>query len=250
MIVNLAKRGDAMLRIAICDDEEKILFKLEETTGIFFKTHCMDRKIQTYQSSENLWYDLQDGITYDMFLLDIEMPQVSGMDLAEKIRDAFPAAKIIFITSHLEYAITAYEFSVFRYIPKTQIEEKLPLSLRDFYKLYCLERDEYYTIEVKNHVERLPYREILYILKDGKYAVFHLQDGTVNSVRKTLSQVFGEIGREYFYFADRGCIINLANVTGMDGDRILLPGGGNLMISRSNVAEFKAALLRFWGKQI
>lgn len=183
-----------MLQIAICDDEEKILFKLEETTGIFFKTHCVDCKIQTYPSSENLRYDLQDGIYYDLFLLDIEMPQVSGMDLAEKIRDAFPAAKIIFITSHLEYAITAYEFSVFRYIPKTQLEEKLPLALRDFYKLYCLERDEYYTIEVKNHVERLPYREILYILKDGKYAVFHLQNGTVNSVRKTLSQVFGEIG--------------------------------------------------------
>lgn len=250
MIVIFAKRGDAMLRIAICDDEEKILFKLEETTGIFFKTHCVDCKIQTYQSSGNLWYDLKDGIYYDMFLLDIEMPQVSGMDLAEKIRDASPAAKIIFITSHLEYAITAYEFSVFRYIPKTQIEEKLPLALRDFYKLYCLERDEYYTIEVKNHVERLPYREIHYILKDGKYAVFHLQGGRVNSVRKTLSQVFGEIGREYFCYADRGCIINLANVTGMDGDRILLPGGEELMISRSNVAEFKAALLRFWGKQI
>lgn len=250
MIVNFVKRGDTMLRIAICDDEEKILFKLEETTGTFFKTHCVDCKIQTYQSSGNLWYDLQDGIYYDMFLLDIEMPQVSGMDLAEKIRDASPAAKIIFITSHLEYAITAYEFSVFRYIPKTQIEEKLPLALRDFYKLHCLERDEYYTIEVKNHVERLPYREILYILKDGKYAVFHLQGGRMNSVRKTLSQVFGEIGREYFCFADRGCIINLANVTGMDGDRILLLGGEDFMISRSNVAEFKAALLRFWGKQI
>ena len=51
---------------------------------------------------------------------------------------------------------------------------------------YCLERDEYYTIEVKNHVERLPYRKILYILKDGKYVVFHLQGGRVNSVRKTL----------------------------------------------------------------
>lgn len=244
------KWGDAMLRTAICDDEENILLELEGATDRFFHTHCVDCRIQLYQSSENLWYDLQDGIYYDLLLLDIEMPQVSGMELAERIRDAFPAAKIIFITSHLEYAIPAYEFSVFRYIPKTQIEEKLPLALRDFYKLYCLEREEYYTIEIKNHVERLPYREILYVLKDGKYAVFHLQGGRTESVRKTLAQVFGEIGREYFCFADRGCIINLANVAGMDGDRILLPEGGELMIGRSNVAGFKAALLGFWGKQI
>lgn len=98
MIVNFAKQGVSMLRIAICDDEEKILFKLEETTDTFFKTYCVDCKIQTYQSSGNLWYDLQDGIYYDKFLLDIEMPQVSGMDLAEKIRDTSPVIKIIFIT--------------------------------------------------------------------------------------------------------------------------------------------------------
>lgn len=53
-----------MLRIAICDEAEKILFKLEETTGTFFKTYCVDCKIQTYQSSGNLWYNLQDGISF------------------------------------------------------------------------------------------------------------------------------------------------------------------------------------------
>jgi len=244
------KWGDAMLRIAICDDEEDIVSRLNEAVAVFFRTHCVDCKIQLYQSSENLRYDIRDNIYYDLLLLDIEMPGISGMDLAGEIRNAIPSARIIFITSHLEYAITAYEFSVFRYIPKTQIKEKLSLALRDFYKLYYLERDEYYTIEVKNHVERLPYREILYILKDGKYAVFHLQGGRMHSVRKTLSQVFTEIGGEYFCFADRGCIVNLANVTGMDEEKILLADRGDIMISRSNVAKFKEALLRFWGKQI
>ncbi|MDO5345762.1 MAG: response regulator [Lachnospiraceae bacterium] len=69
-------------------------------------------------------YDLQDGIYYDLLLLDIEMPGVDGMELAEHIHDDMAAARIIFITSHLEYAIEAYEFSVFRYIPKNKIDEK------------------------------------------------------------------------------------------------------------------------------
>lgn len=101
----------------------------------------------------------------------------------------------------------------------------------------------------KNHVERLSYQEILYILKDGKYTVFHQQGGRVNSVRKTLSQVFGEFGRAYFCFDDRGHILNPANVTGMDEDRILPPGRKDTVISRSNVTAFKAALLRFWGNR-
>ena len=239
-----------MLHIAVCDDNEAIIFQVENAIERFFRTHCVDCKIQTYQVSENLRYDLQDGMYFDLFLLDIEMPGIGGMDIAKVVYDTMPAAKIIFITSHLEYAITAYEFSVFRYIPKTIIGEKLPLALEDFYKLYRLERNEFYTIEVKNHVEQLPYREILYILKDGKYAVFHLTEGRSRSVRKTLAQVFEEMNKKYFYFADRGCIVNLANVEGMDDTEIFLADDQHITISKANVSDFKTTMLGFWREQI
>lgn len=239
-----------MLRVAICDDETVILSKIDELARVFFRTHCVDCKIQAYQSSENLLYDLQDGINYDLLLLDIEMPGIDGMDLAKVILDTMPAAKIIFITSHLEYAITAYEFSVFRYIPKNVIDEKLPPALEDYYKLYRLERNEFYTVEIKNHVEQLPYREILYILKEGKYAVFHLTGGKIQSVRKTLTQVFEEMSKEYFCFADRGCIVNLANVVGIDDTGILFPDDQRITISKANISDFKTTMLRFWRKQI
>lgn len=239
-----------MLHIAICDDDIEILNKVEILARQFFRTHCVDCKIQAYQSSENLMYDLQDGVYYDLLLLDIEMPGIDGMGLAKVIRDTMPAAKIIFITSHLEYAITAYEFSVFRYIPKTVIDDKLPPALEDYYKLYRLERNEFYTVEIKNHVEQLPYREILYILKEGKYAIFHLTGGKTQSVRKTLAQVFEEISKEYFCFADRGCIVNLANVVGIDDTGILFPDDQHITISKATISDFKTTMLRFWRKQI
>ena len=239
-----------MLHIAICDDDAWMASKVEALAKIFFRTHCVDIKVQSYQSSENLMYDLQDGVYYDLLLLDIEMPGIDGMGLAKNIHDTMPAARIIFITSHLEYAITAYEFSVFRYIPKTALDDKLPVALEDFYKLYGLERSEYYVIKVKNHVNQLLYRDILYILKDGKYAVFHMRNRDTASVRKTLSQVSEEIGQEYFYFVDRGCIINLANVTGMDEADVIMSDGQHVTVSKGSVAEFKSTLLRFWERQI
>lgn len=239
-----------MLNIAICDDDALILSKVEELVGVFFRTHCIEIKMQSYQLSENLTYDLQDGLYYDLFLLDIEMPGIDGKELAKSIHNNMPAAKVIFITSHLEYAVEAYEFSIFRYIPKTAIEEKLSAALNDFYKLYRLERNEFYTIQVKNYVEQLSYRDILYILKEGKYAVFHLANGRTNSVRKTLAQVFKEINKDYFYFADRGCIVNLANVIGMNENGILFSDNQRLAISKASISDFKTILLRFWGKQI
>jgi len=238
-----------MLLVAICDDE-KILMEIEEIAGRFFRLNCIDNKITIYQSSENLQYDLQDGIVYDLFLLDIEMPGIHGMELAKEICERIPSAKIIFITSHPEYAITAYEYSVFRYIQKTMLHEKLFLALEDYYKLYALEKKEYYMIEIKNYLEKIPYRSIFYILKEGKYSVMYLEGERTVSVRKPLKQVFEELGQEYFYFADRGCIINLANVVGMDTGKILFPEQQNVTINKTNWIEFKESLLSFWGKQI
>lgn len=238
-----------MIHISICDDEQ-IIMEIERAVRQFFKMNCVECKVTTYQSSENLQYDLEEGISYDLFLLDIEMPGIDGMELAKEIHDKLPSAKIIFITSHLEYAITAYEFSVFRYIPKFMLEEKLSLALEDYYKLYRLERNEYYTVAVKSHVEHIPYREILYILKDGKYAVLYLYSGRTISVRKTLKQIYDEMNQEYFCFADRGCIINLANVLGMDEDKILFPKEQNVVINKANRTDFKKTMIHFWGKQI
>lgn len=178
------------------------------------------------------------------------MPEVSGMDLAKTIQEKMPSARIIFITSHLEYAIEAYEFSIFRYIPKDRLEEKLDAALEDFYKLYRLERNEYYTIQVKNNIEQLAYRDILYILRDGKYAIFYMENGESRSVRKTLSQVFEEISKEYFFFADRGCIVNLANVVGLDATGISFIHDKRVVISKAAIPEFKSRMLEFWGKQI
>ena len=73
-----------MLRVAVCDNE-KVLMEIEEIAGRFFRLNCIDSKITTYQSSENLQYDLQDGIGYDLFLLDIGMPGIHGMELAKEI---------------------------------------------------------------------------------------------------------------------------------------------------------------------
>lgn len=239
-----------MIHVAICDDEQQVLRMVRAETERFFRTCCVDCEIQTYLNSDNLRYDLQDDIHYDLFLLDIEMPSVSGMDLAKEIKELLPAAKMIFITSHLEYAITAYEYAIFRYIPKDAIHTKLPNALNDFYKLYDLERSEHYTIAVKNHVEQIPYRDILYIMKEGKYSVFHLKDGKSASVRKSLAQVSSEIGQTYFYFADRGCILNLANVTGIKDEEVMMADGQSVSVSKGNLTELKSVVLKFWEKQI
>lgn len=120
MYHNLCKRGENMLRIAICDDDKITVESHRNITENCLKDCGSIGEIETYITSDNLLCDItEDGFFFDLILLDIEMPGSTGMDIAEKIKPYLPNVKIIFITSHIEYAIDAFELSVFRYVPKT-----------------------------------------------------------------------------------------------------------------------------------
>lgn len=93
--------------------------------------------------------------------------------------------KIIFITSHIEYAIDAFELSIFRYVPKTDLDKRLPAAIRDAIKLIELEDGKTYTIQTNSRLEKIPYREIYYIERDGKNASIAAAGG-ISKVRKSL----------------------------------------------------------------
>lgn len=112
-----------MLQIAVCDDEESAVQAHREMAERCLQQCGAAGKITVYTSSSSLLCDItEDQFYYDLILLDIEMPERTGMELAEKIKPFLPNVKIIFITSHIEYAIDAFELSIFRYVPKNGVQ--------------------------------------------------------------------------------------------------------------------------------
>ena len=120
-----------MIYIAICDDNEKTVEILKKKVMEFLKKSNEFADITVYTQSENLQYDIQEGKYYDLILSDIEMPNIDGMNLAAYVKRYLPEVLIIFITSHLKYAVDAFELSIFRYIPKNSIGSRLPQALKE-----------------------------------------------------------------------------------------------------------------------
>lgn len=206
--------------------------------------------IVPYTSSENLLYDItEDKFHYDLMLLDIEMPGCTGMEVAEKVKPYLPNVKIIFITSHIEYAIDAFELAIFRYVPKNDIAKRLPTAIRDALKLLELEDGKVYTIQNRSRLEKIPYREILNIEKDGKNAVIFTEDEEYK-VRKSLQQVYSELEAEEFIYIDRGCIVNMIHIMQIKDGMAVLRNGTALPISRSHLQEVKEEINTYWGKHI
>ena len=248
-----------MLQIGICDDETLLLDEIKNLTENCLQqqqTFCI---LSTYTDGRNLLYDIQDGKHFDLLLLDIEMPDLSGMELAKQVHRLLPDALMIFVTAHYKYAVDAYELHIFRYIPKNQLKERLPHALRDAVSLLEIQNTDSYIISSQNRLERIPYKEILYIEKDGKNALFHTistqkqptdQAGKNRRVRKTLTEVFDELHSEEFHFIERGYIVNLRHVTGISHTDCILADQTRLPVSQSRLPEFKKRLNSYWKDKI
>ena len=240
-----------LIRIAICDDEEEAVTLHEDIVKDSLKSCGIGYEITTYTHGGNLLSDItDDGFFYDLILLDIEMPDVTGMELSEKIKLSLPNIRIIFITSHIEYAIDAYELSIFRYVPKNDLATRLAPAVADAAKLIELEAGREYVIQAAGRMEKIPHKDILYIQRDGgKNSVICSNAGT-SKVRKSLQKVFEELDTPEFIFIDRGYIVNIIQIMKIADGMAFLKNGEALPISRSHLQSVKQQINRFWGSHI
>lgn len=239
-----------MLHIAICDDDESTVYAHTKMAEECLRQCGSAGKAAPYTDSGNLLYDItEDNFYFDLILLDIEMPGSSGMELAQKIKPFLPNVKIIFITSHIEYAVDAFELSIFRYVPKEDTDKRLPAAILDAMKLILLEDGKMYTIRTNSRLEKIPYKDIFYIERDGKNAGI-VTAGGLSKVRKSLQQVYEELGAEEFIYIDRGCIVNMIHIMQVRDGQAVLKNGVSLPISRSHLQGVKEQLNTYWGAHI
>lgn len=239
-----------MLHIAICDDDKNAVRSHAKITEKSLGQCGSMGEITAYTNSGSLLYDIaEDKFFFDLILLDIEMPDKNGMEIAEKIKPYLPNVKIIFITSHIEYAIDAFELAVFRYVPKNDIEKRLPQAIQDAVKLILLEDGKTYTIQTSSRLEKIPYKEIYCIERDGKNASITAVCG-ISKVRKSLQQVYEELGAEEFIYIDRGCIVNMIHIMQIKDGAAVLKNGASLPISRSHLQDVKQQINTYWGRHI
>ncbi len=238
-----------MIKIAICDDEQALASANRKLTEQYMKDSQEPAILEEYSSGEFLLADIQEGAYFDLILLDIEMPRKSGMEITPQIKQYLPNVLIVFITSHLKYAIDSFALSIFRYIPKQELKPRLEQALHDALHYIKLEQNDVYTIQTQTRLEKILLKDILYIEKSGKNALivtFYNQ----TKVRKSLSQVYEEINRDEFIYIDRGCIVNIIHVMQIKNGEAVLKNGEAKAVSRSHVQPVKEKIAAFWGKEL
>ena len=151
-----------MIRIAVLDDDPMSIERIRQITETCMRQLEMRDEIQDYETGQSVLDDLKKEIYYDVYLLDVQLPDINGLEIAKRIRRRWSDPIVIYITNYVDYAVEAYEVNTFRYIPKQLLEEKLPKayhSMKDLLKKKEAAR-RFYTIERYAQREKLYYRDI------------------------------------------------------------------------------------------
>lgn len=118
-----------LFKVAICDDEEKDIQAIQRFLHIYEMQHDIDFEINTFQNSTKLLEKYDSAGRYNILFLDVEMPKLSGLEVAAHIREIPDRmAKIVFVSNFPEYMQDSFNVEAFHYFPK-------PFLFEDFEKL-------------------------------------------------------------------------------------------------------------------
>lgn len=237
-----------MIRITVVDDNPEVGQKIADISRNFFTRSGRRCVVVNYSKPKELLWDIEERRGSDIYCLDIEMPKLSGMELAHKIRLVDDQAYIIFITSHADFAVEGYEYQAWRFIIKDTEEEKLPMALNAILEDMDQrkKKQHYYVVENDRNTVRFSASDIYYMRIDKKYTVFYTKDGEFRE-RKPLAQVVAQLGAPEFYYLDKSTVVNLAHIIEL-GEMVRVRDGSELPVSRTQKQTVKKALSEYLRK--
>lgn len=231
-----------MIKIAVADDNEDILQIVKKEVEASIKVPVVTK---LYNQPELLLFDVNEGKEYDVYFLDIDMPELNGLDLAKRIREMQRKPIIIFLTSFPNFALASYDIKIqaYQYILKQKMKEKLPAVMKSI--VVEINEPRFYAIQNQVRFSRISCEDVLYMRKDGKNVVIVTTAGEYRE-RKTLEKIVKDMNLPELIFIERGYVVNILHIQNIKNNVINMDNGEELFISRNKISEVKTKVNEYW----
>lgn len=229
-------------KIAICDDEAEQRAYLLEVVTAWAKKNRHLVEIKQYPKAEAFLFDYEEEKDFDILLLDIEMSEVTGIELAKIVRRDSLTVQIIFVTGFYEYFSDGFDVSALHYLIKPVDERKLyPVLDKAVNNLKYHQRSVLLTTSDADI--KVSLADILYVEAENVYIVVHTMQGNYRT-RISLAK-FAEQLDETFFKVHRSFVVGLKYVKKITKTEITMLNGDIVPISRKLYDEVHAALIKY-----
>lgn len=198
------KDGESGMRVGLVDDREIDLDKLNAIVNGMDGVEVVFSTLSAEEAYEQIKKE-----SIDLLIADIEMPHLSGYELADIIHTHALHIAVIFVTANSGYAVHAFELNVHDYIMKPYSRERLTKSIaRLLEKKSSADIAGRLYIKQKNDIHILQKKDIIFIERSGRSSTIHTRTGSIKTYQ-TLNELEGELRERDFLRSHRSFIINI-----------------------------------------
>lgn len=213
-----------MLNFVVCDDNPNVLDKIAKMLDAIFIKNKIDAELGLKTTSANEVLNYSKHYSVNVFFFDIELQsEISGLELARKIRETNRSSYIVFFTGHLEYMLMAYKVKTFDFLPKPVTVERLEETVLSLVTDSTQNPKKYIRIDQKNTI--INQDSIYYIRKDGMKLVFQTENrsyevySSFNKIQACLPDNFVRCHKSYIANVDRITDIKSNDMILFDNER-------------------------------
>ena len=209
--------------IAVVDDEPSCCAKIDSFIEKWKQDMGYQKvKVDFYDTAEKLLFRYET-VSYDLYLLDIRLPNMNGFELAKRIRNTHDNAIIVFITNDDSYMENGYELMIYRYIKKPVSYEKLRQCF-DYAAIESESTGKYIVVKNRDVHTKVLHKNIIYMSAGIHSITLHTIDKKeyTISIRGSIDDFLKEASDPLLIRVHRGYMVNLRYVEQFTKNNIVL----------------------------
>ena len=226
------------MQIFICDDEPKILSDIAGKVAALLPKD----EVRLFSAGGELLSSL-DKNTCDILLLDIDMPELTGLQVAREISALKKKPLLVFVTSHDELVYDSFQYHPFAFLRKSRFDAEIEKVLQDCVRELG-EKEQHFCFRSDGNDVCLLLGDILYFEAEGNYLKVVTAKETYR-FRSTLTAVEHTLQDCGFLRIHKGFFINQAAVKLLNSEEATLQNDIILPIGKSYTKTVREQLLRY-----
>ena len=235
-----------MLRVAIIEDNDRDAEYLLSHLKRYSRENQIEIEVKRFENGI-IFLEQYRG-EYNLVFMDIDMPAMSGMQVAKALRERDTHVLLIFVTALARFALNGYEVDAFDFIVKPLQYNFFSSKMNRAVKKLASEQRTKMLIKSTDKTVSIFLDEILYVDIFNHVLTFHTQSETI-STRGTMKDVMESLNGGTFAMCNKSCVVNLFHVQMIDGDEVVLMNGERLSIGRPRKKEFMQQIADYYGNK-
>lgn len=241
------KEGGKLLKIAICDDEKMFCDSAEGMLKLYMEEKAMPFQADVFNIPSELLDMTEKGTIYDIYLLDIYMPGVTGMSIATELRSRGVKSPIIFLTSSTDHALEAFGVDATHYLLKPYTKDSFYVGMDKAMQSIASHKNDSVILKVDNDYRSIPVSKLIYCEAEDKYQRLYLENGEKLLIRISGTELYKLLSEfDSFYHCGRAHIINLNHISRVTQSGAVFKSGMQLSLPHTVLAGLKKAFFDYF----